>query len=138
MFVWIPILQCKLHRELFCFAKCLMVIPNLLNKLLWILWPYCDKYGEFIVNVKNKNNRSNFSLNLIKFFEISKNKHHGPPTYKATLIILRKFNSLFYCYLNIQKKRLRVERSTFFCLVVNLNFILVYSVFMFIQLRTCM
>ena len=31
------------------------VIPkHLLNKHLCIPWPYCDKYGEFIVNVLEK------------------------------------------------------------------------------------
>ena len=34
---------CRLHRKLFCFVKCFMLIPtDLLNQLLWILWPYCD------------------------------------------------------------------------------------------------
>ena len=43
------------HRELFCFLKCFMVIPNhLLNQLLLIIWPYCDKYTEFIVNILKK------------------------------------------------------------------------------------
>ena len=29
------------------------ILGDMLNKLFGILWPYCDKYGEFIVNVLN-------------------------------------------------------------------------------------
>ena len=40
----IPIFPSRLHREVFCFVKCSIVIPNhLLNKLLCILRLYCDK-----------------------------------------------------------------------------------------------
>ena len=59
--IWIPIFPCRLHRELLCFVKCFMAIQNdLFNQILWILWPCCDKFGEFILNLWE-----NFSLNLI-------------------------------------------------------------------------
>ena len=36
---------------LFCFVKCFIGIQNdQFNQSSWILWPYYDKYGEFIVN----------------------------------------------------------------------------------------
>ena len=57
---------CRLHRTPFCFVICLMLIPNdLLNQILWIIWPCCNINGEFSVYVLKKS--SNFSLNLIHF-----------------------------------------------------------------------
>ena len=69
-YYWFELLffPCRLHRQLFCFVKCFIVISNeLFHQFLWNVWPYCDKYVEFIVRVLKKS--SNFRLNLLHFCE---------------------------------------------------------------------
>ena len=89
---------CRLHRGLLCFVKCFMVIPNyLLNQLLWMLWPYCDKYGAFIVNVLKIIAPILAWISYI-FWDILKFASWTPTFYfifwkdKGTLAILLKFS----------------------------------------------
>ena len=119
MFIWIPIFPGRLHRELLCFVKCFMVIPNdLFNQLWWILWSCCDKYGEFIVNIWGKNS-SNLYIYIISY---TPTFYSSFWKYKATLTILLKFSgslivkkiSLLVKLLNPEKKDfLSSERSIF-------------------------
>ena len=40
------------HASYVFFLECFLVITNhLLHQFVWILWPWCDRYGDFIVNV---------------------------------------------------------------------------------------
>ena len=70
---------CRLYRELFC--EMFHGDPKLSVKstfmdsmvILWQIWRiYCECF---------ENNSSNFSLNFIHVFVISKNVHHGPPLF---------------------------------------------------------
>ena len=65
LLIWIPIFPCRLHRELFCFVKCVSWWSQIICKI------NCNKYnghgGAYIANLLFKKNPSNFSLNLRKY-----------------------------------------------------------------------
>ena len=113
LFIWIPIFPCRLHRELFCFVECFMVIPNyILNPFLLILMPYSDKCCKFIVKVLKKKPKSLFKVNTFLWYLnlystdshvftlFSKNiRQHWPFCLRST-----KFNTFIKCIVySIQK-----------------------------------
>ena len=138
MSIWIPIFPCRLHRELLCFVKCLMVIQLIcwincyefyghnVTKMVNLLWMFWRKNYNFSLNITSKNHTISFFL---------KKK------YKACVTILLKFSEIlivfFIAWLTFKfRKKDSLSAERFLFVIFGSSFKVYLSLYFYMSILT--